>query len=171
MNMENIDKIIEKAKGIETKQLVLKYDANDFKNKRVITYGTFDLFHIGHKKIIDHALEVAGDQTNLVIAISSDKWNELKGKKASQSQDVRLGIMQKEYPDALVIFEDHKFADESWPQHWDDYNIDLIIMGGDHVQNLSYINDKKSLLGRDMKITFYERTPEISSTLLRDVNK
>lgn len=46
--------------------------------KKVITYGTFDMFHIGHLKLLQR-LKSLGDE--LIVAVSTDEFNELKGKK------------------------------------------------------------------------------------------
>ena len=46
--------------------------------KKVITYGTFDLFHLGHLKILERAKSY-GDY--LIVAVSSDEFNAVKGKK------------------------------------------------------------------------------------------
>ena len=46
---------------------------------RVITYGTFDLFHYGHLELLRRAKEL-GDY--LVVAISSDEFNIVKKKKS-----------------------------------------------------------------------------------------
>ncbi len=46
--------------------------------KKVITYGTFDLFHIGHLNILKRA-KALGDY--LIVAVSSDEFNAIKGKK------------------------------------------------------------------------------------------
>ena len=53
-------------------------DLEDSSLKRIITYGTFDLFHFGHLEILRRAKEL-GDY--LIVAISTDTFNDLKGKK------------------------------------------------------------------------------------------
>lgn len=167
--MNKIEKIIKEAEDIETKQLD-DTDLDKYIGARIMTFGTFDLFHIGHKKIIDHAKFIAQSNTNLFIGVSSDKWNSKKGKKSQQSQEIRKKYLEEQYPGAVVFFEDHNLPEETWPQLWDEYEIDLIIMGGDHFENLAYINDVVTPVGKNMKISFYERTPKISSTLLRGNN-
>ncbi len=47
-------------------------------NKTIITYGTFDMFHIGHLKLLQR-LKTYGDK--LIVAVSTDEFNEVKGKK------------------------------------------------------------------------------------------
>ncbi len=44
----------------------------------VLTYGTFDLFHVGHLNILNR-LKQYGDY--LVVGVSTDNFNEKKGKK------------------------------------------------------------------------------------------
>ena len=70
--------------------------------KKVITYGTFDLFHVGHLNILKRA-KALGDY--LVVAVSSDAFNALKGKKAYHSDQDRKTILEAiRYVDE-VIFE------------------------------------------------------------------
>lgn len=54
--------------------------------KRVLTYGTFDLLHYGHIRLLERAKKL-GDY--LIVALSTDEFNEIKGKKAYYG--VRLG--------------------------------------------------------------------------------
>ena len=59
--------------------------------KKVITYGTFDLFHVGHLNILRRAKEL-GDY--LIVAVSSDAFNAQKGKKAYHSDQDRNGYFK-----------------------------------------------------------------------------
>ena len=54
--------------------------------KRILTYGTFDLLHFGHIEILRRAKEL-GD--NLIVAVSTDEFNEIKGKKAYHNYETR----------------------------------------------------------------------------------
>ncbi|HDZ9245211.1 TPA: adenylyltransferase/cytidyltransferase family protein, partial [Vibrio cholerae] len=58
--------------------------------KTVITYGTFDLFHVGHVRLLKRLSEL-GDR--LIVGISSDEFNELKGKKSFFSYEERAEIV------------------------------------------------------------------------------
>lgn len=49
------------------------------KEKIVITYGTFDMFHIGHLNLLQRAKKL-GDR--LIVAVSTDEFNSLKNKKS-----------------------------------------------------------------------------------------
>ena len=74
--------------------------------KKVITYGTFDLLHVGHINILRRAKEM-GDY--LLVVLSSDEFNALKGKKAYYS-----------YEDRKTILEAIKYVDEVIPEtSWD----------------------------------------------------
>ena len=59
--------------------------------KIVITYGTFDIFHIGHLNLLKRAKEL-GDY--LIVAVSTDEFNELKGKKTLFPYEHRVEIIR-----------------------------------------------------------------------------
>ena len=61
------------------------------KNKKIITFGSFDLFHIGHLRILEKAKQY-GDY--LIVGISTDELNEAKGKKSIFSLHERLEIVK-----------------------------------------------------------------------------
>ncbi len=134
---------------------------------KILTFGTFDLLHLGHINIIESAYKL-NKNAIVFIGVSSDKWNELKGKAAHQSQEERVEVIKSKYPNAEVFLEDHTKPEETWPMLWDKYDIDLIVMGGDHRVNLDYINKTITPNGKKMKIMFFDRTPGISSTELRE---
>lgn len=93
--------------------------------KKVITYGTFDLIHHGHINILKRAKQ-NGDY--LIVGLSSDEFNEIKGKAAYHS-----------YEERKLILEAIKYVDEVIPEHnWGqkiqdikDNDVDLFVMGSD----------------------------------------
>ena len=90
--------------------------------KRVLTYGTFDLLHYGHIRLLKRAKEL-GDY--LVVALSTDEFNEVKGKKAYHNYDTRKKMLEAIRYVVLVIPE------KNWEQKIDDikeYKIDVTVM-------------------------------------------
>ena len=75
----------------------------EYRMKKVITYGTFDLFHKGHVELLRRA-KALGDY--LIVVISSDEFNEVKGKKAHYS-----------YEDRKIIVEAIRYVDEVIPEY------------------------------------------------------
>ena len=72
--------------------------------KKVITYGTFDLFHVGHLNILKRAKEL-GDY--LVVAVSSDAFNAIKGKKCIIPDYERMEIVRAiKYVDEEMCIRD-----------------------------------------------------------------
>ncbi len=71
--------------------------------KRVLTYGTFDLLHYGHINILKRAKSL-GDY--LIVGLSSDEFNELKGKKSVMSYEERKEILEKLTPIFRTAFND-----------------------------------------------------------------
>lgn len=124
--------------------------------KRVITYGTFDLLHYGHINLLRRAKE-QGDY--LIVALSTDRfnWNE-KHKKSFFSFEQRKVLLESiRYVD-LVIPEDN------WEQKISDikeYRIDTFVIGDDWRGKFDYLNDF-------CKVVYLPRTPEISTTQIKD---
>ena len=93
--------------------------------KKVITYGTFDLLHVGHINILRRA-KALGDY--LVVAISSDEFNALKGKKAYYSFEDRKTILE------AIKYVDEVIPENNWEQKIQDvkdHDIDTFVMGHD----------------------------------------
>ena len=131
---------------------------DDYKGiRRVLTYGTFDLLHYGHIRLLKRAAEL-GDY--LVVALSTDEFNAGKGKSSFYSYGVRKEMLEAIRYVALVIPE------QSWAQKIEDvkkYDIDVVVMGGDWAGS-----DRFEYLKDYCEVVYLDRTERISTT---DVKK
>lgn len=124
------------------------------KKSTVISYGTFDIFHVGHLRLIK-SLKELGD--NLIIAVSTDEFNSLKGKECIIPFSQRKEIVENIKGVDLVIPE------ESWDQKIKDiqeYGVDLFVMGDDWRGKFDYLKDH-------CEVRYLPRTVGISSTSLK----
>ncbi|EGR4192202.1 adenylyltransferase/cytidyltransferase family protein [Vibrio cholerae] len=122
--------------------------------KTVITYGTFDLFHVGHVRLLKRLSEL-GDR--LIVGISSDEFNELKGKKSFFSYEERAEIvLSSKYVDFV-------FPENSWEQKREDiikYNAHLFAMGDDWTGKFDTLMDVCDVI-------YLPRTEDISTTKIK----
>ena len=129
--------------------------------KRILTYGTFDLLHYGHIRILKRAKEL-GDY--LVVAISTDEFNALKCNKAYYDYETRKKMLE------AIRYVDLVIPEETWEQKKkdvQDYKIDVVVMGDDWAGS-----DKFDYLKEYCEVKFLERTPGISTTQIKnDLNK
>ena len=124
--------------------------------KRVLTYGTFDLLHYGHIRLLRRAAAL-GDY--LVVALSTDEFNDGKGKKSFYSYEVRKEMLES------IRYVDLVIPERNWEQKIDDvktYDIDIVVMGGDWAgsDRFEYLRDYCDLV-------FLDRTPGISTTQVK----
>ncbi len=128
--------------------------------KRILTYGTFDLLHYGHIRILKRAREL-GDY--LVVALSTDEFNAIKGKKAYHDYETRKKMLE------AIRYVDLVIPENNWEQKIDDikdYKIDVVVMGDDWAGS-----DKFDYLKEYCEVAFLERTPGISTTKIKgDLN-
>jgi glycerol-3-phosphate cytidylyltransferase len=120
----------------------------------VLTYGTFDLFHIGHLNLINR-LAAFGDR--LVIAVSTDEFNAAKGKTSVVSYEDRAQIVGSIKGVDLVIPE------TSWEQKVDDireHDVDVFAIGDDWAGKF---DELKGLC----EVVYLPRTDGISSTEMK----
>lgn len=122
--------------------------------KRVITYGTFDMFHIGHLKLLQRIKDLADE---LIVAVSTDEFNEIKGKKTMISYAQRAEIVEN------IKCVDRVIPEENWEQKIIDiekYEIDIFVMGDDWVGEFDFLK-------KHCEVVYLERTKDISTTQLK----
>lgn len=123
--------------------------------KKVITYGTFDLLHIGHINILRRAREY-GDY--LIVAISSDEFNALKGKKAYYTFEQRKAILE------AIRYVDEVIPEHTWDQKVEDvkkHNVDVFVMGDDWEGEFDFLNEH-------CEVVYLPRTVGISTTKIKE---
>lgn len=127
--------------------------------KRIITYGTFDLLHIGHINILKRA-KALGDY--LIVALSTDEFNALKGKAAYHSYEERKAMLE------AVRYVDLVIPEKNWEQKKQDiinYKVDTCVMGNDW-------ENKFDELKEVCEVFYLPRTEGISTTKIkRDLEK
>lgn len=122
--------------------------------KKVITYGTFDLFHKGHLNILKRAKE-QGDY--LVVGVSSDQFNLQKGKKAYYPEEDRVAILN------AIKYVDEVILEDNWEQKSEDItkkSIDVFVMGDDWVGEFDHLSEL-------CDVVYLPRTKGISTTLIK----
>jgi glycerol-3-phosphate cytidylyltransferase len=123
--------------------------------RTILTYGTFDLFHPGHVALLRRAKELG---TRLVVGLSTDEFNAVKGKKSVMSYEDRKTVLEScRYVD-LVIPECH------WNQKPDDairHEADVFVMGGDWVGKFDFMIEY-------CRVVYFDRTPNVSSTSIKN---
>ena len=125
--------------------------------KRVITFGTFDIFHVGHINILERA-KARGDY--LIVGISSDALNMAKkGRNPVYSEADRVKIISS-LRCVDEVFIEHSL--ELKGEYISEYNADLLVMGDDWAGRF---DDFKSLC----EVDYLPRTPSISTTEIIEV--
>lgn len=122
--------------------------------KKVITYGTYDLLHVGHINLLRRAREL-GDY--LIVVLSSDEFNAIKNKKAYHS-----------YEDRKIILEAIRYVDEVIPEYtWEqkiqdvvDNKVDVFVMGNDWEGKFDFLKEY-------CEVIYLPRTEGISTSKIK----
>ena len=128
----------------------------DSKMRTVLTYGTFDLLHYGHVEILRRAREL-GDR--LIVGLSTDEFNEMKGKKCVFSYQKRKKLLE------AIEYVDQVIPENNWEQKTEDvkkYGIDIFVMGDDWKGKFDFLSDYT-------KVHYLPRTKGISTTKLKTI--
>ena len=122
--------------------------------RTVITFGTYDVFHVGHLRILERAASL-GDR--LVVGVSADALNlAKKGRKPVFSQEERLAIV------AALKVVDEVFVEESLElkrDYIEKYHADVLAMGDDWKGRFDFVSDL-------CEVVYFPRTPSVSTTEL-----
>ena len=123
--------------------------------KKVITYGTFDLLHYGHLRLLQRA-KALGDY--LIVGVTSEEFDKKRGKKdVKQSLEERINaVKQINIADEIIIERD-------FGQKIDDilkYNVDIFTVGSDWTGKFDYLKEY-------CEVIYLPRTEGISSSELR----
>lgn len=122
--------------------------------KTIITYGTFDMFHIGHLKLLERLSEMA---EKVIVAVSTDEFNALKGKKVLIPYEQRAAIV------ASIKYVDMVIPEENWEQKEQDvkkHGVDIFAIGKDWEGEFDF-------LAPLCEVVYLERTQNISTTDLK----
>ena len=125
---------------------------------KVITYGTFDLFHDGHRRLLERARALGG---YLVVGVTTENYDDSRGKlNVSQSLMERIrNVSESGLADEIVIeeYEGQKVQDIQ------KHGIDIFAIGSDWLGKFDYLGDY-------CKVVYLDRTKGVSSTQLRNEN-
>jgi glycerol-3-phosphate cytidylyltransferase len=123
--------------------------------KKVITYGTFDLLHYGHINLLKRAKE-QGDY--LIVSLSTNEFNEIKGKKCYYSYDERKRLVE------AIRYVDLVIPENIWEQKINDikeFRIDVFVIGDDWKGKFDFLKNY-------CEVVYLARTPEISTTKIKN---
>lgn len=120
----------------------------------IITYGSFDILHVGHINLLRRAREL-GDR--LVVGLSTDEFNRGKHKSALLDYRSRKIVLE------AIRYVDEVFPENDWEQKQADilrYGARIFVMGDDW-------SGKFDFLSSLCEVRYLPRTPEISTTDIR----
>ena len=122
--------------------------------KKIITYGTFDLLHLGHVNLLRRAREL-GD--HLTVALSTDDFNLGKGKQCFHTYSHRAAILDAiRYVDCII-------PETCWEQKALDVQrlaINTFIIGNDWAGEFDFLKPY-------CEVVYLDRTPDISTTSIK----
>lgn len=122
---------------------------------KVITYGTFDMFHYGHKRLLERA-KALGDY--LIVGVTSDDYDKTRGKINNQQSLMERITTVKE-----TGLADEIIVEEYEGQKIDDIHrlgVDIFTVGSDWEGHFDYLNEF-------CKVVYLPRTEGVSSTEVR----
>lgn len=121
---------------------------------KIITYGTFDMFHIGHLRLLEKLSSMANE---VIVAVSTDEFNAVKRKKVLIPYEQRAAIVSG------IRYVDKVIPEKSWEQKISDIeslDIDIFAIGSDWEGEFDFLKDY-------CDVVYLNRTENISTTELK----
>ena len=123
---------------------------------KVITYGTYDLLHYGHIRLLERA-KALGDY--LIVGVTADDFDKIRGK-----INVQQSLMERIEAVRATGIADEIIVEEYEGQKIDDirkYDADIFTVGSDWVGKFDYLNEY-------CKVVYLDRTEGVSSSEIRE---
>lgn len=125
--------------------------------KTILTYGTYDILHYGHIRILERAKKL-GDY--LIVALSTDEFNKIKGKKSYYDYETRKKMLE------AIKYVDLVIPENTWEQKRADvtkHKVDIVVMGSDWENNENF-----ECLKDICEVRYLPRTEGISTTKIKE---
>ncbi|BCA80207.1 glycerol-3-phosphate cytidylyltransferase [Desulfuromonas sp. AOP6] len=122
--------------------------------KTVLTYGTFDLLHVGHIRLLERA-KALGDY--LIVGLSTDEFNAVKHKSSFLPYEQRKEILE------AVKYVDKVIPESTWDQKISDvkeHRVDVFVMGDDWTGEFDFLK-------MHCDVVYLKRTNDISTSILK----
>ena len=123
--------------------------------KKVLTYGTYDLLHVGHVRLLQRA-KALGDY--LIVGLSTDEFNALKHKTSFLSYNQRKVVLE------AIRYVDEVIPENDWEQKISDIqenNIDVFVMGDDWKEKFDFLKSY-------CEVVYLKRTGGVSTTDIKE---
>ena len=122
--------------------------------KTILTYGTFDLLHVGHVRLLERAKALGG---YLIVGLSTDEFNAIKHKSSFLPFEQRREILE------AIRYVDKVIPETSWDQKVPDvkkYGVDIFVIGDDWAGEFDFLKGH-------CDVVYLPRTSDISSTHIK----
>jgi glycerol-3-phosphate cytidylyltransferase len=122
--------------------------------KTILTYGTFDLLHVGHIRLLERAKSL-GDY--LIVGLSTDEFNAIKHKSSFLPYEQRKEILE------AIKFVDKVIPETCWEQKVADvkeHGVDIFVIGEDWAGEFDFLKDH-------CEVVYLSRTKDISTSFLK----
>ncbi|KAJ8603292.1 hypothetical protein CTAYLR_006964 [Chrysophaeum taylorii] len=133
--------------------------SDSFERATVITFGTFDLFHKGHLRLLERALDVArsklGPRVRLVVGVSTDALTYKKKKRVPTVPETERKEIVRSLRCVDVVFDEHSL--DAKREYCERYDAQILVMGDDHVGEFDWCGIETVYLPRTVDISTTQR--------------